>query len=61
MDDQTTKQVKILTDAGALKSAVFIAALSHLSRFRWGRISAAVASVPLSSAAVAIVRARLGL
>ncbi|WP_157190163.1 hypothetical protein [Novosphingobium sp. Rr 2-17] len=44
MDEQTTKQVKILTDAGALKSAAFVSTLGQLKGFNWGRIIAAFAS-----------------
>lgn len=43
MDEQTTKQVKILADAGALKSAAFISTLGQLKGFKWGRIIAALA------------------
>ncbi|VWX51741.1 hypothetical protein NOVOSPHI9U_40361 [Novosphingobium sp. 9U] len=55
MDEQTTKQVKIFAEAGALKSALFVSALAQLRQFPWSRmlagtitaLAAAKATLPL--------------
>jgi hypothetical protein len=58
MDDPTTKQVRILTDAGAVRLAFVVAALGQLRSFRIRWLAGIVTVGTLGGT---IIRAKLGL